>query len=45
MCFECFIIGIKHDFLCINICRAPREMLKLEPERGQVDVNVSKKHV
>ena len=21
-------IGIKHDFLCINICRAPRVMLK-----------------
>ena len=46
-------IGNKHDFLCINICRAPREMLKLEPERrgfpsllrGPVDVNVSEKHV
>ena len=47
------IIGVKHDFLCINICRAPREMLKPEPERqgfrplprGPVDVNVSEKHV
>ena len=27
------IIGIKHDFLCINICWAPREMLKPEPDR------------
>ena len=27
-------IGIKHDFLCINICWAPREVLKSEqPER------------
>ena len=25
-------IGIKHDFLCINICWAPREMLKPETE-------------
>ena len=39
-------IGIKHDFLCINNCRAPREMLNPEPERrgfqpflrGPVDV-------
>ena len=46
-------IGIKLDFLCINIYRAPREMLKPEPERrgfqplprGLVDVNVSEKHV
>ena len=46
-------IGIKLDFLCIYICRAPREMLKPEPERqefqplprGPVDVNVSEKHV
>ena len=32
-------------FLCINVCRAPREMLNPEPERplprGPVDVNVS----
>ena len=26
-------IGIKHVFLCINICWAARGMLKLEPER------------
>ena len=47
------IIGIKHDFLCINICWAPREVLKSEPERrgfqhlprGPADVNVSEKHV
>ena len=26
-------IGIKHDFLCINVCWAPREVLKLQPER------------
>ena len=46
-------IGIKHGFLCINICWAPREMLKPEPERrgfrplprGPADVNVSEKHV
>ena len=42
-------IGIKPDFLCIDISRAPKEM-KSEPERrgfqplprGPVDVNVSK---
>ena len=30
-----FIIntGIKHNFLCINICWAQRKMLKPEPER------------
>ena len=38
-------IGIKHDFLCINICWAPREVLKPEPERGPADINVSEKHV
>ena len=26
-------IGIQHDFLCINICRTPRGMLKPEDER------------
>ena len=26
-------IGIKHEFLCINICWAQREVLKPEPER------------
>ena len=26
-------IRIKYDFLCINICWAPREVLKPEPER------------
>ena len=48
-----FNIGIKHDFLCINICWAPREVLKPEPERrgfqhlprGPADVNVSEKPV
>ena len=38
-------IGIKHDFLCINICWALREVLKPEPERGPAVVNVSEKHV
>ena len=46
-------IGIKHGFLCINICWAPREMFKPEPERrgfqplprGPADVNVSEKPV
>ena len=46
-------IGIKHGFLCINICWAPREMLKPKPERrgfqsllrGSAAVNVSEKHV
>ena len=28
-----FVIGIKHVFLCINICWTPRVMLKPEPER------------
>ena len=40
-------IGIKHDFLCISICWAPREVLNPEPERrglqhlprGPVDVS------
>ena len=26
-------IGIRHDFLCINICWGPREVLKPEPKR------------
>ena len=51
--FLCLIIGIKHDFLCINICWAPREALKPESERrvfqllfsGQANVNVSENHV
>ena len=51
--FKSFIRGIKHDFICINICWAPREVLKPEPERwgfqhlprGTVDVNVSENHV
>ena len=46
-------IGIRHDFLCINISLTPREVLKPEPERrGFQDlprrpayVNVSEKHV
>ena len=51
--FLCYNIGIKHDFLRINICWAPREALKPEPERrgfqhlsrGPADVNVPEKHV
>ena len=47
------IRGIQHDFLCINIARPPRDVLKPEPERrgfqhlpkGPADVNVSEKHV
>ena len=39
-----FIIGITHDFLCINICWAPREVFEQLPS-GPADVNVSKKHV
>ena len=45
-------IGIKHAFLCINICWAPREVLKPEPEserrgvqhlpRGPADVTYQK---
>ena len=46
-------IGIKHGFLCINICWALREMLKPEPERrgfqplpsGRAYVNASEKRV
>ena len=45
--------GYKYEFLCINICWAPREVLKPEPERrgfqyllrGPADVNLSEKHV
>ena len=41
------------NFVCINICWAPRDVLKPEPERwgfqhltrGPADVNVSEKHV
>ena len=47
-----FTIGIKHDFLCITICWARREVLKPEPRRGfqrlprgLADVNVSKNRV
>ena len=51
--FFTYIVGIKHGFLCINICWAPREMLNPEPERrgfqpllrGPADINVSEKHV
>ena len=46
-------IGIKHVFLCINICWAARRMLKREPERRgsqplprcSADVNVSEQRV
>ena len=41
---KCFSIGIKHDFLCINICWDPREVLKPRAW-GPADVNVSEKHV
>ena len=34
--FKSFNIGIKHGFLCVNICWAPREMLKPEPESRMV---------
>ena len=37
-------IEVKHDFLCINMCWAPRDVLKPKPER-RADVNVSEKHV
>ena len=42
-----FIIGINHDFLCVNICWAPRKVLKPELERWgfPADVNVSENHV
>ena len=46
-----YIIGIKHHFVCINICWDLREALKPEPERlhhfprGQADVNVSENHI
>ena len=47
-----FNIGIKHDIICINICWAPGETLKREPEmrgfqplpRNPEDVNVSENH-
>ena len=32
-------IGIKHNFLCINICRALGEMLKPEPEGESVNIS------
>ena len=46
-------IGIKHDSLCINICWAPRELLKPEPgrpgfqhlPRGPADKSISENHV
>ena len=45
--------GIKHNFLYIEICWAPREMFKSESERrwfqplprGPLDIHVSEKHV
>ena len=54
--FDCMVfdnIGIKHVFLCINICWATRGMLKPESERRgfqplprcPADVNVSEKRV
>ena len=50
---DIMIIEIKHDFLCINICWTPREVLKPEHEmqefqhlpRGPADINVSERHV
>ena len=36
-------VGIKHDFLCINICWGPREVLKRETERkNTLPANVSR---
>ena len=48
-----FLIGIKHDFSCINIRQVPREVLKTEaggrgfqhPARDLANVNVLKNHV
>ena len=46
------IIGIKHVFLCINICWTRRVVWKPEPQgevltttKGSSDVNVSENHV
>ena len=47
------IIGIKHGFLCINICQVPWKVLKTEAEgrgfqhlpRDLADVNALKNHV
>ena len=33
--YLCKTIGFRHDFLCINICWAPREVLKPSPFRLQ----------
>ena len=46
-------IGIKHGFSCINVCKVPREMLKIEAEgrdfqqlpRDLANVNALEKNV
>ena len=35
-----FIIGIKHGFVCINICNVPMEVLKTEATQ-QIYINIS----
>ena len=54
ICGVCFvIIGIKHDFPCINIGQVPWEVLKTEAEgrsfqhlpRDLANVNALKNHV
>ena len=48
-----WIIGIKHGFLCINICQVPREVLNTEVEdqgfqlfpRDRANVKALEKHV
>ena len=47
------VIGIKHGFSCINVCKVPREMLKTEAEgrdfqqfpRDLANVNALEKNV
>ena len=44
------VIGIKHVFLCINVCWTPRVMLKqkvraLTTPRGLADVSISEHYV
>ena len=50
---RCYIIGIKHGFLCINIRQVPWEVLKTEAggrgfqhlPRAPANVNVLKIHI
>ena len=39
------IIGTKHDFLCNNICWAPRKVLKPEPKGPGADLNGSENRI